>query len=166
MLGVACCRAVLSVAVVLCGLAGIAAADFQQGLAAYNRGDFQTALEQWQPLADAGDPTAQTALGEMYYNGRGVVADRATAASWFLKAADQGHISAQYALGRLYELGDGVNRDLVQAYMWLHLAATHAKGDTSDYLATNRNQLAAHMTAEQISAAQEMAKQWNNRHPQ
>ena len=50
----------------------VAAQDFQKGFEAYQRGDYATALEEWRPLADQGDATAQNNLGVMYENGQGV----------------------------------------------------------------------------------------------
>ena len=38
-------------------------ADFQTGYDAYERGDYETALKEWRPLADQGDARAQTLLG-------------------------------------------------------------------------------------------------------
>ena len=34
---------------------GLAAADFKTGLEAYERGDYATAVREWQPLAEKGD---------------------------------------------------------------------------------------------------------------
>lgn len=53
----------------------MSAQDFEKGLAAAQTGDFETALHEWQPLADQGDTTAQTMLGWMYRTGRGVPKD-------------------------------------------------------------------------------------------
>ncbi len=43
-----------------------AAQNIQKGLEAYNRGDFATALREWQPLAEQGHAAAQYNLGRMY----------------------------------------------------------------------------------------------------
>lgn len=42
---------------------------------AYRRGDYQTALRLAEPVADAGDPTAQYRLGVMYERGKGLPQD-------------------------------------------------------------------------------------------
>ena len=53
-------------------LAGPVAADqFEDGLAAYDSGDYATALRHWQPLAEHGNADAQALLGHMYANGQG-----------------------------------------------------------------------------------------------
>ena len=44
----------------------VAAQDFQKGLTAHQAGDFATALQEWTPLAEAGDAYAQAILGVMY----------------------------------------------------------------------------------------------------
>ena len=41
-------------------------ADFNKGLTAAQNGDFATALEELEPLAEQGDAIAQTSLGFMY----------------------------------------------------------------------------------------------------
>ena len=54
-------------------LAGTAiAGPFEDGVVAYNRGDYATALRLWRPLAEQGDTKAQFNLGLMYKNGEGV----------------------------------------------------------------------------------------------
>ncbi len=53
-------------------LASPAWADFQAGLDAYERGDYDTPLKELQPLAEQGHTEAQFNLGLMYYKGLGV----------------------------------------------------------------------------------------------
>jgi len=55
--------ATLAVVVALLFSAGLACADFYDGLAAYNRGDYATALQEWRPFAEQGDADAQYNLG-------------------------------------------------------------------------------------------------------
>lgn len=38
----------------------------EEGLSAYKAGDYETALENWRPLAEQGDPRHQFALGTIY----------------------------------------------------------------------------------------------------
>jgi len=66
-------------------------ADFQDGVDAADRGDFETALREWQPLADQGDADAQFNLGVMYDSGDGIPQDYAEAAKWHRLAAEQGN---------------------------------------------------------------------------
>ena len=69
----------------------VAVGPFDDGQAAYDRGDYATALQLWRPLADQGDASAQSSLGAMYAFGKGVQRDDAVAVTWFRKAAEQGH---------------------------------------------------------------------------
>ena len=74
-------------------LATPAWAHFYEGLAAYKRGDYTTALREHRPLAEQGHASAQYNLGVMYYTGQGVRQEDAV---------------AQYKLGVMYGTGDGV----------------------------------------------------------
>lgn len=74
---------------------------------AYGRANYATALKVWLPLAEGGDPQAQTYVGEIYEKGLGTSPDYAQAATWYRKAADQGYTRAQINLGYLYEKGLG-----------------------------------------------------------
>jgi hypothetical protein len=109
---------------ILCAcLALPAQAGFEDGLAAYKRGDYATALKEWQPLAEAGNADAQYNLGLMYYNGRGVPQDHREAVKWYRLAAEQGYALAQYNLGVMYVNGRGVPQDDKESVKWFRLAA-------------------------------------------
>jgi len=73
--------------------------------------------------AEQGDAKAQTDLGVLYRDGRGVPKDESKAADWFGKAAEQGDAKAQYELGFLYKIGEGVPLDYVKATEWFGKAA-------------------------------------------
>jgi TPR repeat protein len=104
-------------------LAAPAWADFKAGEKAYQRGDFATALREWQPLAKQGQAIAQYHLGLLYSNGQGVPKDDAQARQWYEKAANQGHADAQVNLGSLYDYGRGVPQDFKMAVRWYSRAA-------------------------------------------
>ncbi len=136
----------------------VAAADIDDGQAAYNTGDFATALRLWQPLATGGNARAQNSLGVMFENGKGVPPDVATAVKWYRLAAEQGYGGAQYNLGLIYAIGrGGTPRDPLRAYMWFSLAAASLSGDVGMLVAQTRDVFATAMTAEQIMAANMMA---------
>jgi TPR repeat protein len=101
----------------------LAAQDFQKGVAAYQAGDYATALQEWKPLAEAGDAVAQFSLGYIYQNGDGVLQGYAEAVRWYRLAADQGYANAQAKLGVMYENGYGVLQDYAEAMRWYRLAA-------------------------------------------
>jgi len=50
----------------------IAAGPLEDGLAAYHKGEYATALSPLRPLADQGLADVQNTLGVMYANGQGV----------------------------------------------------------------------------------------------
>jgi TPR repeat protein len=93
------------------------------GIAAYQRGDFASALRHFQPLAAQGNAPAQSNLGLMYEEGRGVAQNYREAVRLFRLAAIQGDSSAQSNLGVMYERGQGIARDYSEAIKWYRLAA-------------------------------------------
>ena len=99
------------------------AGDFKDGVAAYNKQDFATALRIFTPLAEQGLPLAQSNLGVMYEKGNGVAQDYKTAVKWYTLAAEQGLPPAQFNLGTMYEKGNGVAQDYKTAVKWYTLAA-------------------------------------------
>ncbi len=123
------------------GFAQPAQADFADGLAAYDGGDYRTAFAKWRVLAEAGDAEAQTALAGLYFGGQGTPEDAAEAVRWYRRAAEQGDAVAQQNLGELYETGRGVARDLVSAYLWLSLAAEQGQR----WSARRRDEVAAQL---------------------
>ncbi len=104
------------------------AADLMEGLAAYQNGNFDLALAEFEPLARGGDFNAQYHLGELYLQGDGVEQDLREAFDWFFKAAEQGHVQAQANVGSLLSLGLGVSRDMPTAYYWWILSAVWTTG--------------------------------------
>ncbi|OQY51209.1 MAG: hypothetical protein DRR08_03170 [Candidatus Parabeggiatoa sp. nov. 2] len=88
-----------------------------------DRSDYAAALKVWLAKAKAGDPKAQTYVGEIYEKGLGVPPDYEKAAQWYQKAAAQGYASAQMDLGFLYERGLGVKQDSAMAEKWYRQAA-------------------------------------------
>ena len=114
--------------------------------AAYNRGDYATALRLIKPLATQGNADAQTNLGFMYAKGRGVPKDDKEAVKWYQLAAEQGNADAQNNLGGMYANGQGIPQDYVLSYMWLSVG----KANLAD--------VAPKMTPEQIGLAQKMAR--------
>ena len=104
-------------------LAAPARADFKAGENAYHRGDYATALHEWQLLAKQGDAVAQYHLGLLYANGQGVPKDDAQARQWYEKAAVQDHVEAQVNLGMLFDYGRGGPQDFKMAVRWYLRAA-------------------------------------------
>ena len=99
------------------------AGDLEQGLAAYNKQNYEEAMNWWVIAAKQGNADAQYNLGVMYDNGRGVPQDYKEAAKWYQLAAMQGHASAQHNLGVMYEVGRGIPQDDSEAVRLYQLAA-------------------------------------------
>jgi TPR repeat protein len=117
-------RFLLALFLVLLMLPALAQADqLQDGLAAADRRDYQTALKLLQPLADQGNAEAQYDLGNMYLDGPNGKPDFAEAAKWYRKAADQGNVVGQFAVGNMYKNGHGVKKDPAEAAKWYRKAA-------------------------------------------
>ena len=103
--------------------------DFQKGLDAFERGDFATALREWEPLAEQGLARAQNQLGWMYELGQGVPRNYKTAVKWTTLAAEQGNADAQSNLGVMYQQGKGVPKNDKTAGKWYTLAAEQGDAD-------------------------------------
>ncbi len=103
--------------------AGVVYADFEGGLAAYDRGDFARAVAEWQPIAERGDANAQYNMGLLYACGEGVPRDYQKAAEWYRQSAEQGVVAAEYNLAVLYANGQGVARSSQDAAEWFRKAA-------------------------------------------
>ncbi len=71
------------------GLTAPAWAGFDAGKAAYQRGDYATALREGHPRAEQGGANAQLLLGSMYDRGQGVPQDYAQAYMWYDLAASR-----------------------------------------------------------------------------
>ncbi len=96
---------------------------FEDGVAAYYKKDYKTALEKFTPFANKGYASAQFNLGVMYDDGKGVVQDYKQAVRWYTLAAEQGNAGAQFNLSLMYSNGLGVVQDYKQAVRWYTLAA-------------------------------------------
>ena len=115
-------------------LAAPAWAGFDEGLAAYNRGDYETALREFRPLAEQGVAVAQYNLGLMYRGGQGVPSDDAEAVKWYRLAAKQGHAGAQNLLGEMYAMGRGVPQNYAEAARWYRKAAERGDANAQNNL--------------------------------
>jgi TPR repeat protein len=114
--------------IVLISLAARSPLAFAQGgpddgMTAYQSGDYAKAVQLWRPLAEKGDVTSQYRLGIMYAEGKGVAADDQEAFKWFQRAAEKGSAAAQYNVGASYAAGIGVGKDDAEAAKWFRRAA-------------------------------------------
>jgi TPR repeat protein len=77
---------------------GAFAGPWEDGMAAYNRGDYMPAIRLFRPLAEQGNPKAQSVLGVMFRKGEGVPRNSARAHMWFSFAAARGDAKAKAEL--------------------------------------------------------------------
>jgi TPR repeat protein len=112
----------------------VLAGPFEDGIDAYGKGDYATALLLLRPLADQGTARAQIILGVMYSRGQGVAQNYDEAMKWYRRAADQGDAAAQTALGAMYANGVGVPQDHAKAMEWFRKAADQGFADAQNDL--------------------------------
>lgn len=136
----------------------VVAQDFKKGLVAAQSGDFATAIEEWQALANQGDADAQNNLGVLHQTGNGVPQDFVEAIKWYRLAAEQNNADAQNNLGVAYERGQSVIQDFIISHMWYNIAS--ANGNQSS--ASNREMIAKKMTQAAMEKAQAMAGECMN----
>ena len=116
--------AVAAACVVWAGLAGgVARADVQAGVDAYNAGDYKRAIDEWMPAAARNDADALFNLGQVYRLGKGVKPDLAVAEDYYKRAAALGHIVAEGNLGALYLDTEGALFDPKKGIEWLQKAS-------------------------------------------
>lgn len=134
-------RLMLASALLLAGLAGIespstaqsgGSADpaIQQGVDAWERGDYAAAVAKWRKPAAEGNADAQYNLGQAYKFGRGVTADLKQAEDWYRRAAVQGHLQGADNYGLLLFQS---NRK-TEAMPWLERSAARGEPRTQYYL--------------------------------
>ena len=128
---------------------GAGRADTARGWQAYASGDYEAAIREWRPLAEAGDHEAAYGVGMAWQ----IMGRPARAVPWYGQAARAGSADAQVLLGTIYARGAGVPRDLVRAYAWLRLAVAQKHPNAALLL----DDVAGLMTPEQIEAGRRMS---------
>jgi hypothetical protein len=119
-----------------------------------------SSLEELKSAAQAGEPSAQYAMGARFAIGEGVSQDYATAARWFTLAAKKGYAPAQGMLGAYYWSGRGLRKDLKQAYFWSVLAR-----DGNDEISKDRvESLVAQLNRNEMLQVQELVRDWYRKH--
>ncbi len=141
-------------------LASPAWAGYEEGVLAYESGDYGAAYHEFSALSAGGHAGAEFMLGVMYFYGKGKPLDNLLAAAWFHKSARKGNVAAQLADGSLHILGGGVPRDLVEAYMWLTLVTEEDVPSLHRQALLLRDDVAADMTASEIDRARRKVQRW------
>jgi localization factor PodJL len=104
--------------------------------------------------AGKGNGKAMHNLAVLYAEGIDGKPDYGTAALWFRKASQRGIADSQYNLGVLCARGLGTEKSVIESYKWFALAA--AQGDRES--AKKRDEVASHLDAEALAAAQNEVK--------
>lgn len=96
---------------------------FQQGVAAYDKGDFTTAFKIWLPLAQQSDLAAMRNVALLLRTGKGVARDPARALWFYEEAGSKGFALAQVNAAFMHLNGDGVPKNPEAAAFWFHAAS-------------------------------------------
>ena len=128
-------RILLAASLLVISSTGVAG-DFQKGWNAYNSADYETALAEWQALADSGDVNSSYGMGLLYGNGFGVDMNDELALKYYGYAAEKGHADAQFNLAVMHQNGWGVPQSDETANKWYELAAE--QGVTAAQIAIGR----------------------------
>jgi TPR repeat protein len=80
------------------GAMGAFAGPWEDGMAAYQRGDYVPAIQVFRAMAEQGNADAQGLLGAMYRRGQGVRRNSVRAFVWFTRAAARGNSKAKTEL--------------------------------------------------------------------
>lgn len=110
--------------------------------------------------AERGSWWAQTTLGHMYREGKGVPRDYTKAKRWYTRAAEDGDWDAQHDLGCMYANGTGVLKDYVKAYMWFNISSVNGNENAKKHL----DVLEGKMSPEQIGIGQSFSYKWMEKH--
>lgn len=128
-------------------------AHFQLGRALDKAQRWEEAVEHYRRAAEASYAPAQTSLGLLYEDGRGVPQDPATAMRWYRLAAIQSYPPADTAIGLLYLEGRGTRRDEREAARWFRQSAE--RGDPLGQLMLGRLfQQGRGVVADEMAAAE------------
>lgn len=101
--------------------------------------DPQGAMEYLKEAADAGLPTAEADLADMYLKGEAGAPDPQAALPWLEAAAKANHPVAQFQLAELYERGKVTPRDVSKAETLYAAAAARGVPHAADRLALLRS---------------------------
>jgi TPR repeat protein len=99
------------------------ATRFDQGVAAYDAGDFAQAYAIWSKLAGEDDLAAMRNTANLLRQGKGVAKDERAAFKLYEEAAEKGLVTAMANIAEMYMAGEGVERDAKKAAEWYARAA-------------------------------------------
>lgn len=146
---------ILAIGIILFTLLGAGCtsetANYDPGIEAYKRGQYEVALYEFERRAVKGDRVAQFGLGVMYERGKGVAKNLKEAEGWYKKSAKRDYAPAQNNLGLMYfrRIEDMLSRpstveitskeseelksNIDIALQWVHKAEVHENNRVAQY---------------------------------
>ena len=143
----------------ICLFANESFADFDRGLKEFNKGNYELALDIWEPLANEGVSNAQYNVGLMHHNGLGTKQDFKQAYKWLLKSSEQGNLNSIRLISTMYALGNGIDKSFVRSYMWAKIGADNNDQNSKVLL----DGLLKEMSSSEIDKANKLVRECNNK---
>lgn len=100
------------------------ASRFDQGIAAYDSGDYAAAYRIWAQLAREDDLGAMRNAAQLLRQGKGVEKDSKAAFNLYREAAEKGLVTAMANVADMYLTGEGTEKNPEAAAAWYARAAT------------------------------------------
>ena len=157
------------VLVTLVTITTTAIAGFEEGIAAFDRGEYKIALREFRIAAAEGDARAQYNIAVMYRTGQGVTQSNQEADRWYRNAAELGHVEAQFSLGlmyhkgfigKMYVKGQGIKKNYLMAHKWFNIAAQNGHRAGEKRMALVEDQLNPDEVVKANALAQEWLRTW------
>lgn len=104
--------------------------------------------------AQGGDASAQLALANAYFNGKGIQKNEDLAFKWYLAAAEHGNADAQTQVGYMYRNGVGVEQDKDLAANW------YAKGAAQGNANARYNLAVAYYNGDGVGIDDQLSYAW------
>ena len=117
---------------------------YENGVAAYEKQNYEQAYRNWKPLAEKGDSLSQFRLAGLYLYGEGVEKNPETAFYWMNRSAtEKGYFRAMFMLGQMYASGTGVSPNGFKAAYWQTKAAYWGVAEAEELVDKNASVLMA-----------------------
>ena len=108
----------------------VQAGALENGINAFEKGQYKTALRDWKSMENENNPDAIFNIGLLYMKGLGVEQDYVKAKTIFKKAAHYGSVDAAYNLGVIYKKGLTGHPSTKDAIYWWKQAADYGHADS------------------------------------
>jgi len=118
----------LGIGLLLSFVASVAHAGFEEGVSAYELGNYKNALKEFVLLAQKGDAKALYNIGFMVEAGHGVPANPKLALRWYQRAYERKNQNAPFNMALIYYNGTGGEQDYKLALDWYKKAAALGNG--------------------------------------